>query len=108
MYYDAAEALPEKPLPKEEVQPIGSRYDGSIMVFGKAMQVRSTVARVPSCSRVGLFTQVTPNFDCLEFKVPALAHSNLCSPSIAEPFRSEVCDTRERSLGDLFLFSRDS
>lgn len=39
MYYDAAEALPEKPLPKEEVQPIGSRYDGSIMVFGRTMQV---------------------------------------------------------------------
>lgn len=39
MYYDAAEALPEKPLSKEEVQPIGSRYDGSIMVFGRTMQV---------------------------------------------------------------------
>lgn len=38
MYYDAAEALPEKPLPKEEVQPVGSRYDGNIMVFGKTMQ----------------------------------------------------------------------
>lgn len=43
MYYDAAEALPEKPLPKEEVQPVGSRYDGSIMVFGKTMQVRPSV-----------------------------------------------------------------
>lgn len=39
MYYDAVEALPDKPLAKEEVQPIGCRYDGSIMVFGKAMQV---------------------------------------------------------------------
>lgn len=39
MYYDAAEALPEKPLSKEEVQPIGCRYDGSIMVFGRTMQV---------------------------------------------------------------------
>eukprot|EP00752_Nemacystus_decipiens_P009961 g8884.t1 len=38
MYYDAAEALPEKPLPKEEVQPVGCRYDGSIMVFGRTMQ----------------------------------------------------------------------
>ncbi|CAM9314362.1 unnamed protein product, partial [Hapterophycus canaliculatus] len=37
MYYDAAEALPEKPLPKEEVQPVGCRYDGSIMVFGRTM-----------------------------------------------------------------------
>lgn len=41
MYYDAVEALPDKPLAKEEVQPIGCRYDGSIMVFGKAMQVTS-------------------------------------------------------------------
>lgn len=39
MYYDAFEALPEKPLAKEEVQPLGCRYDGSIMVFGKTMQV---------------------------------------------------------------------
>lgn len=39
MYYDAFEALPEKPLPKEEVQPLDCRYDGSIMVFGKTMQV---------------------------------------------------------------------
>ncbi|CAM9738448.1 unnamed protein product, partial [Ectocarpus sp. 8 AP-2014] len=38
MYYDAFEALPEKPLAKEEVQPLGCRYDGSIMVFGKTMQ----------------------------------------------------------------------
>lgn len=41
MYYDAVEALPDEPLPKEEVQPIGCRYDGSIMVFGKTMQVSS-------------------------------------------------------------------
>ncbi|CAM9515783.1 unnamed protein product [Ascophyllum nodosum] len=38
MYYDAFEALPEKPLPKDQVQPLDTRYDGSIMVFGKAMQ----------------------------------------------------------------------
>lgn len=39
MYYDAAEALPDKPLDRAEVQPVGCRYDGSIMVFGKTMQV---------------------------------------------------------------------
>ncbi|CAM9877805.1 unnamed protein product [Pylaiella littoralis] len=38
MYYDAAEALPDKPLDRAEVQPVGCRYDGSIMVFGKTMQ----------------------------------------------------------------------
>jgi len=37
-YFDAIEALPETPLSVEEVTPIGSRYDGQIMVFGKSMQ----------------------------------------------------------------------
>lgn len=55
MYYDAAEALPEKPLPKEEVQPVGGRYDGSIMVFGKAMQVSYPTRR--SCK--GIFDFLT-------------------------------------------------
>lgn len=37
-YFDATEALPASPLPQEEVTPIGSRYDGQIMVFGKQLQ----------------------------------------------------------------------
>lgn len=54
MYYDAVEALPDTPLPKEEVQPIGCRYDGSIMVFGKAMQVTLTHIYEGCTVRVGL------------------------------------------------------
>lgn len=52
MYYDAAEALPDKPLEKADVQPVGCRYDGSIMVFGKAMQVG---CRVYLMRRMGRF-----------------------------------------------------
>mmetsp|Transcript_367 Transcript_367/g.668 ORF Transcript_367/g.668 Transcript_367/m.668 type:complete len:1049 (+) Transcript_367:70-3216(+) len=37
-YYDAAEALPDEPLPMEEVAPIGCRYDSQIAVFGRSMQ----------------------------------------------------------------------
>ena len=37
-YFDAIEALPETPLPVEEVTPVGCRYDGQIMVFGKTIQ----------------------------------------------------------------------
>lgn len=45
MYYDAMEALPDpdKILPKEQVQPLNCRYDGSIMVFGREMQVFTLV-----------------------------------------------------------------
>ncbi|CAM9454499.1 unnamed protein product, partial [Phaeothamnion confervicola] len=38
LYYDAAEALPDTPLPPEHVRPRGCRYDGQIMVFGRALQ----------------------------------------------------------------------
>lgn len=40
MYYDAMEALPSEILPEDEVTPgpTPSRYDGQVMVFGKAMQ----------------------------------------------------------------------
>ena len=37
-YYDGLTALPSEPLSIEEVSPLGSRYDGQIMVFGKEMQ----------------------------------------------------------------------
>eukprot|EP01027_Heterolobosea_sp_BB2_P001334 GEZU01002038.1.p1 GENE.GEZU01002038.1~~GEZU01002038.1.p1 ORF type:complete len:1006 (+),score=425.20 GEZU01002038.1:121-3138(+) len=38
LYFDFVEALPD-PLPsEEEVQPVGSRYDGQIVVFGKKFQ----------------------------------------------------------------------
>lgn len=37
-YYDAIESLSEEPLPESEVTPIGSRYDGQIMVYGRTMQ----------------------------------------------------------------------
>ena len=42
MYYDVAEALPESVLPEEEVCPSApfSRYDGQIIVFGKAIQAQ--------------------------------------------------------------------
>jgi ubiquitin-activating enzyme E1 len=39
-YYDCVEALSDIPLPVEEVQPMGCRYDGQIIVFGKTLQSR--------------------------------------------------------------------
>ena len=36
-YFDSVESLPEK-LEEEDLKPIGSRYDGQIMCFGKASQ----------------------------------------------------------------------
>lgn len=39
-YYDAIEAMHDEPLPAEEVVPLGCRYDGQIMVFGRTMQDR--------------------------------------------------------------------
>lgn len=37
-YFDAVETLSDTPLPKEEVTPIGCRYDGQIMIFGRSIQ----------------------------------------------------------------------
>lgn len=37
-YFDCAEALPNEPLPANELQPSGSRYDHQIAVFGRSMQ----------------------------------------------------------------------
>jgi len=37
-YYDAIEALHDTPLSAEEVAPLGCRYDGQIMVFGRELQ----------------------------------------------------------------------
>jgi ubiquitin-activating enzyme E1 len=37
-YYDAIEALHDEPLSQEQVTPLGCRYDGQIMVFGREMQ----------------------------------------------------------------------
>ncbi|TFK55878.1 ubiquitin activating enzyme [Heliocybe sulcata] len=38
MYFDSLESLPASLPTEEECQPIGSRYDGQIAVFGKAFQ----------------------------------------------------------------------
>lgn len=49
-YFDAIEALPtekeESPLPAEEFQPIGSRYDAQIAVIGKTLQQKIMDLRV--------------------------------------------------------------
>ena len=37
-YYDAIEALHDTPLSADEVAPLGCRYDGQIMVFGRELQ----------------------------------------------------------------------
>jgi ubiquitin-activating enzyme E1 len=37
-YFDSAESLPDEPLPAEEYQPLGCRYDSQIAVFGKTFQ----------------------------------------------------------------------
>lgn len=37
-YFDAVESLPAEPLTEEAVSPVGCRYDGQIMVFGKSIQ----------------------------------------------------------------------
>jgi ubiquitin-activating enzyme E1 len=39
-YFDAVETLSSDPLPEEEVSAVQSRYDGQIMVYGKATQAR--------------------------------------------------------------------
>lgn len=39
-YFDAMETLSTDPLPEEDVAPCQSRYDGQIMVYGKATQAR--------------------------------------------------------------------
>ena len=37
-YFDSIESLPDQPLPAEEVQPEGSRYDDQIACFGRTAQ----------------------------------------------------------------------
>ncbi|XP_037956761.1 ubiquitin-like modifier-activating enzyme 1 isoform X2 [Teleopsis dalmanni] len=38
LYYDAIECLPENGVSEEDAQPIGSRYDAQIAIFGKSFQ----------------------------------------------------------------------
>lgn len=38
LYFDAVEALPEGDLPAQEFQPVNSRYDSQIVVFGRQVQ----------------------------------------------------------------------
>ena len=45
-YFDAVETLAESPLPEEDVTPIGGRYDGQIMVYGKAAQAKLEALKV--------------------------------------------------------------
>eukprot|EP00210_Caulerpa_lentillifera_P007110 g6803.t1 len=46
-YFDSLECLPEEsPLPAEETQPMGSRYDPQIAVFGKTIQEKLLNSKV--------------------------------------------------------------
>ncbi|KAJ1929637.1 E1 ubiquitin-activating protein [Tieghemiomyces parasiticus] len=40
LYFDSLESLPTEPLTKADCQPMGSRYDGQIAVFGRAFQAK--------------------------------------------------------------------
>jgi ubiquitin-activating enzyme E1 len=46
MYFDCIEALPAEPLPREEVAPLGGRYDDQIAVFGRTMQSKLASLKV--------------------------------------------------------------
>jgi ubiquitin-activating enzyme E1 len=46
LYFDALEALSEEPLPEEEVTPMGCRYDGQIMIWGRSIQKRLSELKV--------------------------------------------------------------
>lgn len=54
-YFDGIDALSDEPLPMEEVTPVGSRYDGQIMVFGKSIQQKlmSTNAFLVGAGAIG-------------------------------------------------------
>ena len=45
-YFDAVETLSEDPLPEEEVTPVGGRYDGQIMVYGKSVQAKLEALKI--------------------------------------------------------------
>jgi ubiquitin-activating enzyme E1 len=44
-YFSDTSVLPDEPLPEADVQPVGSRYDANIMVFGREIQERIENAR---------------------------------------------------------------
>ncbi len=45
-YFDAVETLSEDPLPEDEVAPVGGRYDGQIMVYGKSVQAKLEALKI--------------------------------------------------------------
>ena len=46
MYLDFVEAVPDQPLPEEELAPMNCRYDGQIAVFGRLTQERILNQRI--------------------------------------------------------------
>ena len=61
-YYDAVESLPDEPLSEEEVQPLGCRYDGQIMVYGRAMQQALADLRIFCVGAGAIGCEMVKNF----------------------------------------------
>ena len=69
-YFDAVETLSEDPLPEEEVSPVGGRYDGQVMVYGKTVQAKLEALKLFVVGAGAIGCEMLKNF----------ARWALCSP----------------------------
>ena len=81
LYFDALECLPESPVVEADAQPLGSRYDGEIQVFGRTF-VEQKLGKskwfVVGSGAIGC--ELLKNFAMMGLG---------CSPEVGSPFRRE-------------------
>lgn len=92
-YFDGSDALPES-LSMDEVRPVGSRYDGSIMIFGHTMQQQLTTLK--------MFLVGAGAIGCEMFKNWALMGIG-CSPTGAVHV-TDMDNIEKSNLSRQFLF----
>jgi len=104
-YFDAVEALSDEPLPLHEVQPLGSRYDGQIAVFGRSMQQQLAELNMFLVGAGAIGCEMIKNWAMMGVSCPSASPNSNNSKSIKGVTYVTDMDRIEKSnLSRQFLF----
>lgn len=104
-YYDAVEALPDlETLTESDLAPIGSRYDGQIMTFGKTMQARLAGLRMFVVGAGAIGCEMLKNFAMMGVGCSDSAPTTASNTATGCIYVTDMDQIEKSNLSRQFLF----
>ncbi len=103
-YYDAIEALHDTPLSAAEVAPMGCRYDGQIMVFGRELQNKLGALNMFLVGAGAIGCEMIKNWAMMGIACGSSASHNHTSKTQGTVYVTDMDQIEKSNLSRQFLF----